>query len=412
MKKIITLAFLSAVALVSCRQTLVETPVQTGSLALTVGNSTEYTTVITTKADGEVVDYTDVDNYDVVIDGPTKKTMKFSELSGDVIELGSGNYSITVTSPATEPAAFEQPIYQAYSEFVIKAGEVTPLDLVCTPYNCKVTIELTENFRKELATYEVIVNNGLGSLTWTKDETKDDFGQNKAGYFLARGLEIKVKGHRSIDDTEATAIHYIENPQPAEHHIIKLDAKVTGEIEGIQIRVETTFTEKNQDIEIGDLDETYVDREDFPGTGDDDDEPVVSTTPSVLWAANPFFDPYEITPTSEVSMVINAPLGFETFVVEVSDNFKPAIKVFTQSDVDYIDLINHGAIWSTVGLPVGDAIKGQTSITFELTPFISTLCSAAGGMTVQFTLKASDANGDYALVEDDFPVVTMIVPAN
>ena len=412
MKKIITLAFLSAVALVSCRQTLVETPAQTGSLALTVGNSTEYSTVITTKADGEVVDYTDVDNYDVVIDGPTKKTMKFSELSGDVIELGSGNYSITVTSPATEPAAFEQPIYQAYSEFVIKAGEVTPLDLVCTPYNCKVTIELTENFRKELATYEVIVNNGLGSLTWTKDETKDDFGQNKAGYFLARGLEIKVKGHRSIDDTEATAIHYIENPQPAEHHIIKLDAKVTGEIEGIQIRVETTFTEKNQDIEIGDLDETYVDREDFPGTGDDDDEPVVSTTPSVLWAANPFFDPYEITPTSEVSMVINAPLGFETFVVEVSDNFKPAIKVFTQSDVDYIDLINHGAIWSTVGLPVGDAIKGQTSITFELTPFISTLCYAAGGMTVQFTLKASDANGDYALVEDDFPVVTMIVPAN
>ena len=111
-------------------------------------------------------------------------------------------------------------------------------------------------------------------------------------------------------------------------------------------------------------------------------------------------------------MVINAPLGFETFVVEVSDNFNPAIKVFTQSDVDYIDLINHGAIWSTVGLPVGDAIKGQTSITFELTPFISTLCSAAGGMTVQFTLKASDANGDYALVEDDFPVVTMIVPAN
>lgn len=412
MKKIITLAFLSAVALVSCRQTLVETPAQTGTLALTVGNSTEYTTVITTKAEGEVVDYTDVDNYDVVIDGPTKKTMKFSELSGDVVELGSGNYSITVTSPATEPAAFEQPIYQAYSEFVIKAGEVTPLDLVCTPYNCKVTIELSDNFKKELATYEVIVNNGLGSLTWTKDETKDDFGLNKAGYFFARGLEIKVKGHRSIDDTEATAIHYIENPQPAEHHIIKLDAKVTGEIEGIQIKVETTFTEKNQDIEIGGLDETYVDREDFPGTGSDDDEPVVSTTPSVLWAANPFFDPYEITPTSEVSMVINAPLGFETFVVEVSDNFKPAIKVFTQSDVDYIDLINHGAIWSTVGLPVGDAIKGQTSITFELTPFISTLCSAAGGMTVQFTLKASDVNGDYALVEDDFPVVTMIVPAN
>ena len=109
-------------------------------------------------------------------------------------------------------------------------------------------------------------------------------------------------------------------------------------------------------------------------------------------------------------MVINAPLGFETFIVEVSENFKPAIKVFTQSDVDYIDLINHGTIWSTVGLPVGDAIKGQTSITFELTPFISTLCNAAAGMTVDFILKAGDPNGDFALIDDDYPVVTMIVP--
>lgn len=413
MKKIITLAFLSAVALVSCKQTLVETPAQTGTLALTVGNNTEFTTVITTKADGEVIDYTNTDNYDVIIDGPTSKTMKFSELAGDVVELSSGSYSITVTSPATEPAAFEQPIYRAYSDFVIRAGEVTPLDLVCTPYNCKVTIELTENFKKELSTYEVVISNGLGSLVWTKDSKINDFAAQKAGYFLARGLEVKVKGHRSIDNTEATAVHYIENPQPAEHHIIKLDAKVTGAIGGIDISVVTEFTEKNEDIEIGDLDESYVDRPDFPGNGEgDDDEPVVDNTPSVLWETNPFFDPIEITPDTEVSMVIKAPAGFDTFVVEVSDNFKPAITVFTQSDIDYIDLINHADIWSQVGLPVGDAIKGQSSITFELTPFISTLCSAAAGMTVDFTLKASDVNGDYALVDDDFPVVTMIVPNN
>ena len=413
MKKIITLAFLSAIALVSCKQTLVETPAQTGTLALTVGNNTEFTTVITTKADGEVIDYTNTDNYDVIIDGPTSKTMKFSELAGDVVELSSGSYSITVTSPATEPAAFEQPIYRAYSDFVIRAGEVTPLDLVCTPYNCKVTIELTENFKKELSTYEVVISNGLGSLVWTKDSKINDFAAQKAGYFLARGLEVKVKGHRSIDNTEATAVHYIENPQPAEHHIIKLDAKVTGAIGGIDISVVTEFTEKNEDIEIGDLDESYVDRPDFPGNGEgDDDEPVVDNTPSVLWETNPFFDPIEITPDTEVSMVIKAPAGFDTFVVEVSDNFKPAITVFTQSDIDYIDLINHADIWSLVGLPVGDAIKGQSSITFELTPFISTLCSAAAGMIVDFTLKASDVNGDYALVDDDFPVVTMIVPNN
>ena len=411
MKKIFILTILSVLSLASCKQSVIETPeadpAQMGTLALTVSNVTDYVTIVT-KADA-AVDYTDIDNYDVIIDGPTKLQMKYSELAGKVIELGSGNYSITVVSPSTLPAAFEQPIYRAYQTFVINAGEVTPLDLVCKPYNCKVTIELTENFKKELATYEVVVNNGLGSLTWTKNESKDDFGVGLAGYFTPRGLEVKVKGHRSIDNKEATAVHYVQNPQAGEHHIIKLDAKVTGQIGGISIQVLTEFNEVNNDVEIGGLDEEYVDRPHFDGSEDEGGEEV-STAPSILWAANPFFDPYTISPTSEVSMVINAPLGFETFVVEVSDNFKPAIKVFTQSNVDYIDLINHGSIWSTVGLPVGDAIKGQTSITFELTPFISTLCNAAAGMTVDFILKAGDPQGDFALVDDDYPVVTMIVP--
>lgn len=419
MKKIFTLALIGAVALMSCRPSSVETPVGkpdgtpdgSGTLALSVGNDTEFTTIVTTKAGGGVIDYTNVDDYDVIIDGPTHKEMKFSELAGNVVELSSGSYTVTVTSPATEPAAFNQPIYRAFSNFEIRAGEVTPLDLVCTPYNCMVTLELTDNFKKELATYEVVINNGLGSLTWTKDSSQDMFAQNLAGYFLPRGLEIKVKGHRSIDNTEATAIHYIENPQAAEHHIIKLDAKVTGQIGGIDISIQTDFNEKHGSIEVGDLEESYVDRPDFPGNGgEDEDDPVESTTPSVVWAANPYFDPIEITTTTEVSMVIKAPEGFKTFVVEVSDNFKAAIKVFTQSDVDYIDLINHADTWGILGLPVGDAIKGQTSVTFELTPFISTLCQAAGGMTVDFILKAGDVNDDYALIDDDFPVVTMIVP--
>ena len=411
MKKIFILTILSALSLASCNQSVIETPdadpAQMGTLALTVSNVTDYVTIVT-KADA-AVDYSDTDNYDVIIDGPTKLQMKYSELAGKVIELGSGNYSITVVSPSTLDAAFEQPIYRAYQKFVINAGEVTPLDLVCTPYNCKVTIELSENFKKELATYEVVVNNGLGSLTWTKNESKDDFGVGLAGYFTPRGLEVKVKGHRSIDNKEATAVHYVQNPKAGEHHIIKLDAKVTGQIGGITIQVLTEFNEVSNDVEIGGLDEEYVDRPDFDGNEDFGGEDV-STAPSILWAANPFFDPYTISPSSEVSMVINAPLGFETFIVEVSENFKPAIKVFTQSDVDYIDLINHGTIWSTVGLPVGDAIKGQTSITFELTPFISTLCNAAAGMTVDFILKAGDPNGDFALIDDDYPVVTMIVP--
>lgn len=464
MKRMFFLAALSAMCLASCKQVIIDTPDTTGTLSLNVVNETDYITVVTksgSDTENGPIDYENTADYDVVVDGPTKLNMKYSEFAGNVIKLGSGTYTITVTSPRTLPAAFEQPIYQAKDEFVINAGEVTPLDLVCTPANCKVTIRLSPNFVKELATYEVTVNNGLAEpLVWTKNGQTNDFAagsvdedgyliSTKAGYFLPRGLEIQVKGHRSIDDKVATAIYYIEDPQPAEHHIIKLDADVTGQIGGISIKVVDTFNPVNQEINIPGLDESYVDRPDDFGNGDSGEE--VSTSPSIVWQTNPFFEPLEISTSSKVEMTIKAPLGFETFMVTVSDNFKGAIGVITKATkicqkdengdiifnestdadgqvvrtpaplegegagtlagVDYIDLINHPEAWYSFNLPVGTQVKGNTEIVFDLSPFIPTLCQTADGMTVTFNLLATDVNGESVLTTSgEIPVVTLIVP--
>ena len=118
MKKVFLLIVMSLSVFTSCRNRVVP---NVGTLDLRISGLDEYMVVETKSA----VDYTDVNNYDVVIDGPTKYEAKFSKMRGEVVELGSGSYTITVTSPSTEPVAFEQPIYQAYEEFVIKAGEVT-----------------------------------------------------------------------------------------------------------------------------------------------------------------------------------------------------------------------------------------------------------------------------------------------
>lgn len=397
---------LPLIALTSCRTKVVP---NTGQLDLRIADLEDYV-VVETKA----TDYTDLSNYDVVIDGPTKYEKKFSEFQGDVVELGSGNYTITVTSPDTEPAAFEQPIYQAYEEFVIKAGEVTPLDLVCTPLNCKVTIELSDNFVKELASYEVVVNNGLGSLTWTKNGEKNDFAEGKAGYFLPRGLEIMVKGWRSIDNTEATAVHYVQNPQPAEHHIVKLDAKVTGQIGGISIDVNTDFNEVDQDVEVPGMDEEYVDRPDF-GEGDEGEEEEDQTPKNTIsWPDNPTFDPITINNTSQIKMNISMPAGIASFVVEVSDNFKQLVSVITTGGVGYLDLINDEKIkenFADSDLPTGDELLNQTTVEFDLTSFVPMLIGAmSNGGTVSFILKATDKNGEELLFMGDYPTVTMIIP--
>ncbi len=409
MKKILAQVILFALCLVSCKNTSVELGKGVGELRFSVVDFTDYISVETKSG----VDLTALADYDVVIDGPTKVSEKYSSLTGRIVELGSGHYTITVTSPLTSPAAFNQPIYQASAEFDIRAGEVTPLSLTCTPLNCMVSINLSDNFKKELAIYEVVVSNGMGQLTWVKNAEKDDFAAGLIGYFLPRGLEVKVKGYRNIDNTEATSIYYVENPQPADHHVLNIDAKVTGQIGGITISVVSTFNEVENDIDVPGLDESYVDRPDFgDGEGGNDDEPVVDNMkPTITWAENPLFDEYQIQPTSQVEMLINAPRGIKTFRVEVSDNFKDAIKVFTQSDKDYIDLVNDASIWGVLpGLPVGDQVLNQTQITFTLTPFVSTLCQTAGGMTVSFSLIATDNEDEEILIEGDTPVVTLIVP--
>lgn len=411
MKKILFQTLAAAACLVACNRNVTVETIETGSLYLALSEETEFITV-ETKAG---TDYTDFNNYDVVIDGPTKVTEKFSEFAGRVVELGSGNYAITVTSPDTEPAAFEQPIYKAYETFEIRAGEVTSLDLLCVPDNCKVTIDLSENFMKELATYEVSINNGLGELVWVKDETRNDFAENKAGYFLTRGLEVKVQGHRAIDDTQATAVYYVKNPQPGEHHVIKLDAKVTGTIGGINIEVVPDFNEIKDDIFVDGLEDIYVDRPDFDGTEGEGGEDEEENNNSIVWEGNELFEPQIISPDSQIQMTITMPAGIETFIVEVSDNFKEAVSVITEGGVDYIDLINDPKIIAEFGgdksaLLTGDEIYHQTEIFFDLSSFVPILSSTAKGMTVDFILNATDVNGQQLLFMGDKPTVTMIIP--
>ena len=418
MKKII-LAISLAAGLLACNHVEKIDSAQTGTLALNVSGASDYI-VVETKSG---IDYEDTDTYDVVINGPTKVSKKLAELRGNVTELGSGMYTITVTSPYTEPAAFNQPIYSATESFEIRAGEVTPLDLVCTPANTKVSIELSDNFKKELATYEVVVNNGMGELVWTKDETKDDFAAGLDGYFLPRGLEVKVKGHRSIDNTEATAVYYVKNPQPAEHHKIKLDAKVTGQIGGISIQVVTSFNEVDNDIHVDGMDEGYVDRPDFDGSEDGDDEgsKVVN---EIIWPENSLFEPFEIEPTTAIGMTIRMSAGIETFVVEVDHAaFQNALTLFT-GDMDgdgekekYIDLIydtefavNIKDVDTEGYLPLGDEIKGQTEVEFNLTCFVPLLCETAPGETVPFILKATDTLGYELTFMGDYPTITLVIP--
>ena len=162
------------------------------------------------------------------------------------------------------------------------------------------------------------------------------------------------------------------------------------------------------------MDEVYVDRPDFDDDDDNDDpQPVLKN--SIVWQGNETFAPITLTAETTLQMAITMPAGIASFVVEVSDNFKPLVAVITTGGVQYLDLINDNKIIENEllgSLATGEELLNQTEVLFDLTGFVEMLLALQGeeDMTVEFILKATDNNGDDLLFMDDYPIVTMIIP--
>ena len=226
MKKIVLMTLAAAFVLSGCRKQVEEVPV--GILSLEVQQSAEGFNVVTKANDN-------IDDFVIEITRPKDNwsvEYVYGDIKGDMVNLGSGENTITAHSAEQSDAAWELPYYSASQTFTITPGEVTPINLVCELTNVKVTIVLSEGFKQELSTYNVVVSNGRGKLTWVKDENVNDFESGKAGYFSVAPLEIEVNGHRAIDNTSASTTMAIQNVVARNHHIITIDAKVTGQLGG------------------------------------------------------------------------------------------------------------------------------------------------------------------------------------
>ena len=135
------------------------------------------------------------------------------------IELQPGHYTISVQSPGQQPAAFEQPIFGAMTDFEIKDGATTSVKLICTMLNMKVTVNPSPAFLSQVKTYEVKVSNGQGELIWTPE----DVSQGRAGYFAVAPLDITLTG-LSLGDTPLSYDGLISDVEASDHHVISFDS--------------------------------------------------------------------------------------------------------------------------------------------------------------------------------------------
>ena len=387
MKKILFSVMIAAVAFSSCRKHV--EVVTEGELSLSVPVLDDSFQIVTKSNDN-------IDDFNITIFRPKDRWQMdfvFGEKKGEMIKLGSGEYEITATSPVHEEAGWDLPIYTGKQTFNIVPGQVTPVSLKCELSNVKVTFVLSENFKKELSTYNVTVSNGKGALTWIKEGTTDDFEAGKAGYFTVAPLDITVTGHRAIDDTEATTFMTITNVKAKDHHVINIDAKVTGHIgdgngEGIKIEIVTDVNEKKDDVYVDGLGEIPVDGGEDNGddSGDDsgDDQPVVDTKPTMVWPANPTFAPLDLEMSLQaavdVELVIQAPEKIKEFLIYVkSDVLSPTISELAgdaykmdKDGITTMDLINDPVLYGNLSktIPMGDKVSGQTEVPFNLSGLV------------------------------------------
>ena len=426
MKKIFFSIIAAAAVFTGCNTELIEQK-GSGSLAIDLSCKSDLNEVETKATDEEIINGLSID-INRPYDNWSVKYSPFSSIRGKVVELGSGDYVLTASSPAKEHAAFDQPIYEGTKNFKINTGQVTTVDVICAISNVKVTVNLSSNFVEELAHYTVTVTNGRGTLMWNKTAQDDDFKPvaidgttyytgEKAGWFTAAPLTVTIDGHRAIDNTSASASLLIDGVNPADHHILNIDAEVTGEL-GVNITISHDVNEINQNVVVPGFDEIPVPGDD-PSTGGDDNTgdddngndntggddntggSVEQPVATIVWEANPTYDEMPINADMNADMVITVPGKIAEFEVTVdSPQLTAAIEGLTSDGSSKMNLITDEGLIAFLAeaapaLPTGTNLSGMTQVDFFLTDFINmiSMFGPASGDRHNFTLDIVDEAG-------------------
>lgn len=130
---------------------------------------------------------------------------------------------------------------------------------------------------------------------------------------------------------------------------------------------------------------------------------IVTEGPTATWVNDrggqldvPFqLDPNDLPP---VELKVESKTGITDFKIEISStNPEFAGLVTTMFSTTSLDLINPGsnsATLSSLGFPTGDQVRNQTSLSFDISKFMSALAVFSGEHT--FKLQVTDANGQIA----------------
>lgn len=305
-------------------------------------------------------------------DANLKQTYKYLDIVNKPVELSTGKYTVSAVSTDAKDAAWDQPLFAGSTDFAVVANAVSPVNLTCSMSNAVVSIKCSDTFKTEVNDYNIKVSDAKGNfLTWTKDNVAED------GYFTAKELTVTIEGKRSLDNSTATVTGTIQNIQAKDHIILNIDAKVTGQVQQIVLKVDGTVKDRNENIFVDGFEEIEIPDPSQPDPNPG--QPETPAAPTLEWPKNPTFATTELAKTMDIDLVVKAPGKIKTFLVVVdSPSLETLLPGMTGIDGKAgctLDLINNKTLIENfksmeLNLPTADQLKGQTEVNFPLSSLV------------------------------------------
>lgn len=389
MKRIFITIMAAAAVLASCDTKEVETRKGEGTFilqSLTADTDLKDVQVGTKALPGELNENQLIATMELTIkntqDANLKQTFNYLDIVNKPVQLATGSYTVSAVSVGGKDAAWDQPLFAGSTNFEVKPNTVSPVEIKCAVTNAVVSIICSDTFTTEVSDYNIKVSDAKGNfLTWTRENIGND------GYFTAKELNVTIEGKRSLDgNSTATVTGTIKNIQAKDHIILNIDAKVTGQVQQIVLKVDGTVKDRNENIFVDGFEEIEIPDPSQPDPTPNPEEPKVDPdAPSLVWEANPTFAMIPLKQEMDVDIKILAPKKIKTLIVKVkSDALFDALKLMVTADDKHVDSVNkivtldlindEKAVNSLSGapafLPTGDNVEGHTELSLPLSKLV------------------------------------------
>lgn len=204
----------------------------------------------------EFADFLTVDDYRILIvagSDTAKQYDRFDKMPSEV-ELPEGSYSLIASKGNNLPAEYENPYFEGSTDFTVKEGMSSPLDVTCSLGNTRITADYTDDFKEAYSEYTVLLSsaNTTADFEIAKGETRPAYMQvAKDGTDIAVGIRLKKV------NAEEEKTYYVPTALKLERRQnVRLIFKTDGEaLEGIglDIMLDDSLTTQSFTTQIPDF---------------------------------------------------------------------------------------------------------------------------------------------------------------